>query len=101
MAVYFDKGTRDYAPQQMAIREKVLATIIQVFKNHGAETIDTPVFELKVNILMNSRSVICMGSVCANAITSKAICVYCSKFIFKILYSVEDARILAYESSVT
>ncbi|KAG9490944.1 hypothetical protein GDO78_006328, partial [Eleutherodactylus coqui] len=31
----------------MAIREKAFNTIIQCFKRHGAETIDTPVFELK------------------------------------------------------
>ena len=42
------KGTRDYDPDQMAIREKVLDAVIKVFKRHGAESIDTPVFELKV-----------------------------------------------------
>ncbi|XP_029656953.2 histidine--tRNA ligase [Octopus sinensis] len=41
------KGTRDFSPQQMTIRENVFATIIECFKRHGAETIDTPVFELK------------------------------------------------------
>ncbi|MGH0134252.1 UNVERIFIED_CONTAM: hypothetical protein FKN15_063183 [Acipenser sinensis] len=41
------KGTRDYNPKQMAIRESVFNTIISCFKRHGAETIDTPVFELK------------------------------------------------------
>uniref|UniRef100_A0A0B8RXH9 histidine--tRNA ligase n=1 Tax=Philothamnus irregularis TaxID=1899461 RepID=A0A0B8RXH9_9SAUR len=41
------KGTRDYNPKQMAIREKVFNIITQCFKRHGAETIDTPVFELK------------------------------------------------------
>uniref|UniRef100_A0A1A7Z610 histidine--tRNA ligase n=1 Tax=Iconisemion striatum TaxID=60296 RepID=A0A1A7Z610_9TELE len=41
------KGTRDYNPKQMAIREKVFNTIVTCFKRHGAETIDTPVFELK------------------------------------------------------
>ncbi|KAI3352174.1 hypothetical protein L3Q82_020984, partial [Scortum barcoo] len=41
------KGTRDYNPKQMAIREKVFSTIVSCFKRHGAETIDTPVFELK------------------------------------------------------
>ncbi|XP_021961327.1 histidine--tRNA ligase, cytoplasmic isoform X2 [Folsomia candida] len=46
-ALKVPKGTRDYSPQQMAIRESVLATIIQCFKRHGAENIDTPVFELK------------------------------------------------------
>lgn len=41
------KGTRDYNPEQMAVRLGVLEKIIAVFKRHGAETIDTPVFELK------------------------------------------------------
>ena len=41
------KGTRDYQPNQMAVREKVFTRIINTFKRHGAETIDTPVFELK------------------------------------------------------
>ncbi|KAG8439066.1 hypothetical protein GDO86_005319 [Hymenochirus boettgeri] len=31
----------------MAIRESVLHTVVNCFKRHGAETIDTPVFELK------------------------------------------------------
>lgn len=43
------KGTRDFQPQQMAIRETVMNKVINVFKKHGAETIDTPIFELKVN----------------------------------------------------
>ncbi|XP_018048007.1 PREDICTED: histidine--tRNA ligase, cytoplasmic isoform X2 [Atta colombica] len=41
------KGTRDYNPEQMALRLGVLEKIISVFKRHGAESIDTPVFELK------------------------------------------------------
>uniref|UniRef100_A0A915IZQ0 Aminoacyl-transfer RNA synthetases class-II family profile domain-containing protein n=1 Tax=Romanomermis culicivorax TaxID=13658 RepID=A0A915IZQ0_ROMCU len=41
------KGTRDYGPKQMMIREKVLDVITSCFKRHGAETIDTPVFELR------------------------------------------------------
>ncbi|XP_055371061.1 histidine--tRNA ligase, cytoplasmic isoform X2 [Condylostylus longicornis] len=41
------KGTRDYGPQQMALRQSVLDKIVSVFKKHGAEAIDTPVFELK------------------------------------------------------
>ena len=44
------KGTRDYNPEQMALRLGVLEKIISVFKRHGAETIDTPVFELKVRV---------------------------------------------------
>ncbi|KAI8610700.1 hypothetical protein BC830DRAFT_1144524 [Chytriomyces sp. MP71] len=41
------KGTRDFVPEEMAIREKMFTTISGVFKRHGAVTIDTPVFELK------------------------------------------------------
>lgn len=41
------KGTRDYGPSEMAIRESVLSSITRIFKLHGAVTIDTPVFELK------------------------------------------------------
>ncbi|GAB0096303.1 Histidine--tRNA ligase [Sergentomyia squamirostris] len=41
------KGTRDYNPQQMALRQGVLDKIVAVFKKHGAESIDTPVFERK------------------------------------------------------
>lgn len=41
------KGTRDYDPKAMALRNSVLEKIVKVFKRHGAETIDTPVFELK------------------------------------------------------
>ena len=43
------KGTRDYNPEQMALRLGVLDKIVNVFKRHGAETIDTPIFELKVS----------------------------------------------------
>ena len=41
------KGTRDFGPLQMVIRNKIFSTITSVFKKHGAEEIDTPVFELK------------------------------------------------------
>ncbi|EJD74764.1 histidyl-tRNA synthetase, variant [Loa loa] len=41
------RGTRDYGPQDMAIREQVLSTVTECFKRHGAVTIDTPVFELR------------------------------------------------------
>ena len=52
VCVCVSQGTRDYNPHQMAIREGVFAKIIRCFKRHGAETIDTPVFELKVSILL-------------------------------------------------
>lgn len=41
------KGTRDYGPESMALRQTIFEKVIAVFKKHGAETIDTPVFELK------------------------------------------------------
>ncbi|KAF4552598.1 Histidine--tRNA ligase-like protein [Elsinoe fawcettii] len=41
------KGTKDWDGSDMVIREKIFSTITQVFKRHGAVTIDTPVFELK------------------------------------------------------
>jgi histidyl-tRNA synthetase len=44
----FLKGTRDFDPFQMAVRESVFKTIIECFQLHGAVTIDTPVFERKV-----------------------------------------------------
>lgn len=45
--VKIPKGTRDYLPEQMRVREQAFATIRRVFKRHGAVEIDTPVFELK------------------------------------------------------
>lgn len=44
------KGTKDYTPEEMALREQIFSTIIKTFKRHGAVTIDTPVFELKVGL---------------------------------------------------
>ena len=41
------KGTRDFLPEQMAIRERAFASIVGVFKRHGAVPLDTPVFELR------------------------------------------------------
>eukprot|EP00210_Caulerpa_lentillifera_P005171 g4943.t1 len=41
------KGSRDFLPEQMKIRERVFDKITSVFKRHGAVSIDTPVFELK------------------------------------------------------
>lgn len=45
------KGTRDMNPKQMKIREMVFKIIRDVFKKHGAEEIDTPVFELKETLM--------------------------------------------------
>eukprot|EP00803_Ostreobium_quekettii_P009552 evm.model.scf_85EXC.10 EVM.evm.TU.scf_85EXC.10 scf_85EXC:64372-67395(+) len=41
------KGTRDFLPDQMRIRETAFEKITSVFKRHGAVSIDTPVFELR------------------------------------------------------
>lgn len=58
------KGTRDYAPQQMTLRQGVLDKIVQVFKRHGGEAIDTPVFELKVRRRVTSQYRLCSITVC-------------------------------------
>jgi len=44
------KGTQDYHPEQMMIRDKAFEIIRRVFKSHGALEIDTPVFELKATL---------------------------------------------------
>lgn len=41
------KGTRDYTPTQMAVRAEAFKAIVGCFERHGAEQIDTPVFEMK------------------------------------------------------
>jgi histidyl-tRNA synthetase len=41
------KGSRDFGPDQMRVREEVFGVIRKVFKRHGGVEIDTPVFELK------------------------------------------------------
>jgi len=40
------KGTRDFLPEQMRVRERAFNIIRNVFKLHGAVEIETPVFEL-------------------------------------------------------
>ncbi|KXZ42548.1 hypothetical protein GPECTOR_136g631 [Gonium pectorale] len=45
------KGTRDFQPDQMAIRERAFGAITDVFKRHGAVSIDTPVFELRETLM--------------------------------------------------
>ncbi|XP_031623207.1 histidine--tRNA ligase, cytoplasmic-like [Contarinia nasturtii] len=41
------KGTCDHGPQEMELRQRVFGKIESIFKTHGAQTIDTPIFELK------------------------------------------------------
>lgn len=45
------KGTRDFLPEQMQIRERAFDKITSVFKRHGAVSIDTPVFELRETLM--------------------------------------------------
>lgn len=45
------KGTRDFKPEQMAIRERAFGIIAGVFKRHGAVALDTPVFELRETLM--------------------------------------------------
>ena len=45
------KGTRDFLPDQMAIRERAFGAIVGVFKRHGAVALDTPVFELRETLM--------------------------------------------------
>ncbi|XP_058228184.1 histidine--tRNA ligase, cytoplasmic [Rhododendron vialii] len=45
------KGTRDFAKEQMAIREKAFSIIMEVFKRHGAMALDTPAFELRETLM--------------------------------------------------
>ncbi|RSH76581.1 Cytoplasmic and mitochondrial histidine tRNA synthetase [Apiotrichum porosum] len=41
------KGTLDHKPAAALLRKKIFNTLENIFTTHGAETIDTPVFELK------------------------------------------------------
>ncbi|XP_050216768.1 histidine--tRNA ligase, cytoplasmic [Mercurialis annua] len=45
------KGTRDFAKEQMAIRERAFSIIAEVFKRHGATALDTPAFELRETLM--------------------------------------------------
>ena len=47
------KGARDFDPRKMVLRQKVFDEITRVFRNHGGETIDTPVFELRQLLMGN------------------------------------------------
>jgi histidyl-tRNA synthetase len=44
-------GTRDFHPWQMDIRDKLMTTIRRIFKNHGGQEIDTPVFERRSTLI--------------------------------------------------
>lgn len=46
------KGTRDIQPDAMMVRSRAFDLITRIFRNHGAVSIDTPVFELR-DVLQN------------------------------------------------
>lgn len=46
------KGTRDIKPDAMMVRSQAFELITKIFRNHGAVSIDTPVFELR-DVLQN------------------------------------------------
>eukprot|EP00917_Polyrhabdina_sp_WS-2016_P031257 GHVP01066660.1.p1 GENE.GHVP01066660.1~~GHVP01066660.1.p1 ORF type:complete len:965 (+),score=189.71 GHVP01066660.1:1497-4391(+) len=45
------KGTQDFDPKKMLVREAILTQIVNSFKKFGASQIDTPVFELKETLV--------------------------------------------------
>ncbi|KAI0501280.1 hypothetical protein KFK09_016224 [Dendrobium nobile] len=45
------KGTLDFGKEQMAIREHAFSVITDVFKRHGAVSLDTPDFELSETLM--------------------------------------------------
>ena len=68
----------------MAIRENVFNTIIRVFQKHGAVQIDTPVFELKVELLFKptifylveseSELITWLLAICCSLLTANSFC---------------------------
>ncbi|MCL7038841.1 hypothetical protein MKW94_019043 [Papaver nudicaule] len=45
------KGTRDFAKEQKAFRDKVVEIIKEVFRGHGASALETPAFELRQTLM--------------------------------------------------
>lgn len=45
------KGTRDFLPAQMTVRNHAFRVIQRAFSRHGAVAIDTPVFELRETLM--------------------------------------------------
>ena len=41
------KGSRDYSPEEVAIRDQAFGKIAAVFQRHGAVSLDTPAVELR------------------------------------------------------
>lgn len=47
------RGTRDILPQEMELRDKLQEKILQIYRSHGFERIETPILE-SLDLLMNS-----------------------------------------------
>lgn len=45
MVIAIPRGTKDYLPEEMYIKNKLMEDIVAVFKKHGAVSIDTPTYE--------------------------------------------------------
>lgn len=45
------RGTKDYLPEEMYIKNEIISTIKTVFEKHGAVAIDTPTYERKEILL--------------------------------------------------
>ncbi|NWW85907.1 SYHC protein, partial [Rhynochetos jubatus] len=45
------QGTRDHPPARVALRDRLLGTVVSCFKRHGAAAIDTPVLELRETLM--------------------------------------------------
>lgn len=80
---YILQGTRDFSPWQMAIRENVFDVITKCFQRHGAENIDTPVFELKVCVLILYLYV----DICTWFVQFACWRPYLGSFVFIVLFS--------------
>ncbi|WP_303864805.1 histidine--tRNA ligase [Alkalibaculum bacchi] len=48
------RGTRDILPREMELRDKLQEKILQIYRSHGFERIETPILE-NLDLLMNSE----------------------------------------------
>lgn len=67
-ALYPGQGTRDHAPAQAALRERLVSAVVSCFKRHGAAAIDTPVLELRVRRAGSSLGPSCGERTCPGAV---------------------------------
>jgi histidyl-tRNA synthetase len=48
------RGTRDILPQEMAVRDRLEQKILEIYKKHGYERVETPILE-NLNLLLGSE----------------------------------------------